>query len=377
MRQESETSADQPDVGPRCDHRAVPISADKVRELAARGARTTLDLKGVDYPWAAGKTANAELARDLMALANVLGPHASPAYILIGVQNDGTIVGVPPASHLDNAALHQKVKDLLNKMPLVSYCPVEVDGLSVGVYEITPGGRPYFPLRDAEPSLQKHVAKYRDGTSTETASPSMVLEWHREDDRQLSINKSPVEPPADHANLATAYAVSGSTSPDSLHRDRIRSGPSVEYSTGDPRAAEQRRLVQEIHAAHRTTHERLRREFGFDAPGRPGYVPAMAVMGDPAERALRDLLAEQVTLDGFADRARHVLAVAEAEARREKSLRWFGASLWSRRSYGRAVSMAVGEDPHPVRAASTSTGRVEPLAPEHYPTGVISLEDHS
>jgi Putative DNA-binding domain len=351
----------------------VPISADKVRELAARGARTTLAFRQEDYRWAAGKSASAELARDLMALANVLGPSASPAYILIGVQHDGTIVGVPPASHLDNAALRQKVKELLNKVPQFSYRTVEVDGLSVGVYEIMPGGRPYFPLRDAEPALQKHVAKYRDGTATETVSPSMVLEWHREDDRQPSSNGAS----ADHAQPAAASSVPGSASLESVHRERVRSGPGGEPSTGDPRTAEQRRLVQEIHAAHRTAHERLRRELGFDDPGRPGYVPAMAVMGDPAERALRDLLAEQVTLDGFAERARHVLAVAEAEARRERSLRWFGASLWSVRSYGRAVSMAVGEDPHPVRPASITTGRVEPLAPEHYPTGVISLEDHA
>lgn len=161
---------------------AVPIDADKVRELAARGERTTLDFKREDYGWTAAKSANAELAKDLMALANVLGPSSSPAYILIGVQNDGSIVGIPSASHLDDAALHQKVKSLLNRTPQFLYGPVDVDGLSVGVYEISPGGRPYFPLKDAAPSLQKHVAKFRDGTSTETASPAMVLEWHREDD---------------------------------------------------------------------------------------------------------------------------------------------------------------------------------------------------
>ena len=58
--------------------------------------------------------------------------------------------------------MRQQVRDLLNKVPHFSYRAVEVDGLSVGVYEIMPGGRPYFPLRDVEPALQKHVAKYRD-----------------------------------------------------------------------------------------------------------------------------------------------------------------------------------------------------------------------
>jgi hypothetical protein len=59
---------------------------------------------------------------------------------------------------------------------------MNVDGYSVGVYEIRPGGRPYFPLKDASPSLQRHVARYRDGTTTEVASPSMINEWHLEDD---------------------------------------------------------------------------------------------------------------------------------------------------------------------------------------------------
>ncbi len=338
----------------------MPISADRVRELAARGERTTLVLRTENYDWEAPRIANAELARDLMALANVLGPSASPAYILIGVRSDGTIVGVPPASHLDEGSLRQRVKDLLNKVPRFSYGPIEVDGLSVGVYEISPGGRPYFPLKDAAPSLEKHVAKHRDGTATETASPSMVLEWSREDDRQPST----AGPPPDPGQPAITY-------PESAPGARV-------LGTGDPRVAEQRRLVQEIHAAHRAAYERLRRELGFDDPHRPGYVPTMAVIGDPAERALRDLVAEQVTLEGFAERARHVLAVGEAEARRERSLRWYGAGLWSTRSYGRAVSMAVGEDRHPARSPSNmATGRVEPLAPEHFPTGVISLEDHS
>ena len=182
----------------------VPISADRVRELAARGERTTLVLKTEDYNWAAPRTASAELARDLMALANVLGPSASPAYILIGVGHDGAIVGIPRASHLEDASLHQKVKDLLNKVPRFSYRSIDVDGRSVGVYEISAGGRPYFPLKDATPSLQKHVAKYRDGNTTETASPSMVLEWHREDDRQPGLQGAPAGPPPDHGPPAIA-----------------------------------------------------------------------------------------------------------------------------------------------------------------------------
>ena len=178
----------------------MPISADKVRELVARREGTKLDFKARDHDWAANRAAsNAELAKDLMALGNMLRPNSEPAYILTGVQNDGTIVGVPPASHYDDAILHQKVQGALNRTPVFAYAPVEVDGMSIGVYEIRGGARPYFPLRDAPPSLRRHVAMYRNGTATEEASPTMILEWAREDDpdahrmRALELRKLEAE----------------------------------------------------------------------------------------------------------------------------------------------------------------------------------------
>jgi hypothetical protein len=171
----------------------MPISADKIRELVARGENSTLDFKRDDYDWD-DRASNAELAKDVMAMANVLLPADEPAYILIGVDNMGNIVGVPPANHLDDAVLHQKVQGLLNRTPLFSYAPVEVDGMSVGVFEIGPGGRPYFALRDQN-TLRRHVAFYRNGSATDIASPTMIQEWGREDDpaarrlREMELRK--------------------------------------------------------------------------------------------------------------------------------------------------------------------------------------------
>lgn len=178
----------------------MPITADDIRELAARKESASLDFKEVDYDWSptAKKKSNSELAKDLMAFANSLQANSGPGYILIGVQDDGTIVGVPPVSHQDDAALHQKVQGLLNKTPHFSYVPVEVDGVSVGAYEIRPGGRPYFPLKDSG-SIRRHVALHRNGSSTDLASPTMILEWAREDDpdghrrRALELRKLEAE----------------------------------------------------------------------------------------------------------------------------------------------------------------------------------------
>lgn len=164
----------------------MPITPEKVRELAARKEGTTLDFKRDDYDWST-KASNLELAKDLMAMANSLRASSEPGYILIGVDDDGSIVGVA-TPHTDDANLHQKVKHHLNRVVDFVYSPIEVDGVSVGVYEIRPGGRPFFPLRDAPP-LRRHCAMYRDGTSTDIASPTQIIEWSREDDPQEHRHK--------------------------------------------------------------------------------------------------------------------------------------------------------------------------------------------
>lgn len=187
------------------------IDADKVRELCARGENSALDFKEHDYNWVNKGPANAELARDIMAMANGLGPHSEPAYILIGVDDSGkNINGIPVADHEDDAALHQKVMGALNRVPKFAYAPVEVDGRSIGVYEIRPGGRPYFALKEVHGHLRKHCAMYRNGSSTDVASPTMILEWAREDDpdhhrvRALEIRKLEAEA-RPHGELSTTH----------------------------------------------------------------------------------------------------------------------------------------------------------------------------
>ncbi len=159
----------------------MPISPEKVRELAAHGEHSRLDFKREMYDWTKPAT-NAELAKDLMAIANELSADAEPGYILVGVEDDGTIVGIPSSLHLDDADLHQKVKHFLNETPQFSYSAADVDGLSIGVFEIRPGRRPYFPLKDSGTVLRRRVPFHRNGTSTDVASPLMVIEWAKQDD---------------------------------------------------------------------------------------------------------------------------------------------------------------------------------------------------
>lgn len=129
----------------------MPLDADTIRSLAAQREGTRLDFKSQQYDWKSD--GNLELAKDLMAMANALGPRGGNAHILIGVQelsdHSGQVVGVAPSDHLDDASMHQKVQGLLNRVPDFSYVQVEVDGASVGVFEVRPGRRPIFPTTAA------------------------------------------------------------------------------------------------------------------------------------------------------------------------------------------------------------------------------------
>jgi hypothetical protein len=176
----------------------INISADMVRTLAARGEQPTLDYKREDYDWSSKAAANAELAKDLMAIANNLSAGMT-GYILVGVENDGNIVGVR-TRHLDDAALHQKIPGLLNRPPRFLYQAVDIDGLSVGVYTIEHAPRTFFPIRSSPP-LEAHVALYRLGTSTAKASPDQIVDWWRADN-SLEVKRQELQLQQLEADLA-------------------------------------------------------------------------------------------------------------------------------------------------------------------------------
>ena len=162
----------------------MPINCDRLRELLSRGEGTQLDYKRDDYDWTDKNKSRVELAKDLMALANTLGPESTAGYILIGVdENSTTKEGIPLGlvQHEDDANLHQRVGNILNRTPTFAYYPVELDGSLIGVYEIFTGGRPYYPLRDKGNVLLQFVPLKRDGTSTVRATPEDIQRWYRAD----------------------------------------------------------------------------------------------------------------------------------------------------------------------------------------------------
>ena len=176
-----------------------------IRLLLTEREGTRLDYKGEDYDWPAH--GRFELAKDLMAIANSLTPHGPNGYILVGVEEDpvdatGVVVGVDPTSHQDDADIHQRVGSLLNRSPDFSYAPFELDGDSVGVYEIRWSPRPFYPPRDRGNILKRREARYRDGSATEVASPDHIVAWFKQDEEtplqkhklELEILKSQIVP---------------------------------------------------------------------------------------------------------------------------------------------------------------------------------------
>ena len=177
-----------------------------VRELVARREGPRLDFKESPHE------TNEELAKDLIAMANVLGPSAR-AHILLGVreQPDGTgeIIGAN-LGRLGDAEFQQKVKTLLNRVPRFAFASIKVDGKSVGVFEIEGTcHRPFYPLRDAG-VLKRFMPMKRVGTSTDVASPDEVLEWKREDQpaAQPWHNLRMLQPDA-RVRILAGYAVIG------------------------------------------------------------------------------------------------------------------------------------------------------------------------
>ncbi len=175
----------------------MPITANIVLELISRHEGPILDFKVTQYNW--NNEGNLELAKDLMAIANGLSLVSPPGYILIGVDinpdQTGRLVGVEPTAHLDDANMHQKVKSILNRPPSFLYAPIEIDRLSIGVFEIFPGGRPYYPLKNRgnRNKLTRFEARIRIGSSTDVASPEQIQSWLREDEyvlRQQHVHDS-------------------------------------------------------------------------------------------------------------------------------------------------------------------------------------------
>src|SRR5450631_133434 len=158
------------------------MTADEFRTLCSRREGTSLDFKERFYQ--NSDAGSAELAKDVMSIANGLGLQAC-GHILFGVREEsdgtGTIIGCELETWVADANLQQKVRAHLNRVPKFGLCILTIGDFRVAAIEIRPGGRPFFALRD-KGNLRRHHAFVRVGSSTDIASPDEILEWARQDE---------------------------------------------------------------------------------------------------------------------------------------------------------------------------------------------------
>jgi hypothetical protein len=132
----------------------------------------------------------------------------------------------------------------------------------------------------------------------------------------------------------------------------------------DPRARSREAIVREIPKLHAELFNRARTELALD-------VRPMGLVGDPAERALQQLLDQLPVLDGVLEDCKHVLAVRYAEAIDKRTVKFFDATVWLPVCFGKAKSMTVAEASAEARAGpAAARGRSPPRA-----SALISLLD--
>lgn len=156
----------------------MPIRATDLRELMLRGENETLDFKREHH------TDDADLAKDLMSIANRLRKTAEPGYLLIGIDEDehgrGKLAEHEPV-HPDDAPLQQKARNYLNPPIEFHFYIVPLDGFAVGVFEIRYSKRPITAARSSGNKLVAGLAYLRRGTRNDLATAHEVVGWARED----------------------------------------------------------------------------------------------------------------------------------------------------------------------------------------------------
>lgn len=181
-------------------------------------------------------------------------------------------------------------------------------------------------LKSAESRRKTPKGKARVGQGYGEAQASLTLEGQKTDPQGPANPPDPVPDPASDPDPVPALA----PSPDP--RARLHLVPD------DPRGLEVGRLLRVLLPLHVEIFNTMRTELELEGETRP-----MHVIGDPSERALHERLSAAVTLEGFEEDARHVLAIRQAEARKKRTLRFLGVSVWGE-SFDWARSMSRARD---------------------------------
>ena len=151
-----------------------------VKRLIARGEGPKLDFKREIH--LSSKGGQAEFAKDLMSLANTFDAMGKHGHLLIGVDDDGSIVGLQsPVSH---QSLQQAADRYCQPPVAFSYNEVLVDGRLVGVVTVPRSYRKPHKFkreyRDEKRAIPEQTVFTRHLSHIVVASPEEVVALDRE-----------------------------------------------------------------------------------------------------------------------------------------------------------------------------------------------------
>ena len=161
------------------------ISEEQINILCFQGESNCVDYKRAQYAFkGADDIQKSELLKDILCFANAF--RKSPAYILIGVDEDasgrGVIHGIDDNEVIDDAQLQQFINSKTNnRIPFSAYSFRLHSGKVLQVIEIDTcvRGRPFYLKRDYG-KLYHHDVLIRVGTSSHIALPEEVAAFGRE-----------------------------------------------------------------------------------------------------------------------------------------------------------------------------------------------------
>lgn len=148
-----------------------------IRSLLQRGEGINCDFKREQYAFSkdADENKRSELLKDILAFANAW--HDGIAYIVIGVSNDGTLVGISPKKDIDDAQAQQIINTKTNRPITFSYRTIDYLDKKLGLYtiEVDQNKRPFY-IQKNWCGIVKDTVYIRRGSATEIASPDEIIE---------------------------------------------------------------------------------------------------------------------------------------------------------------------------------------------------------
>ena len=161
------------------------ISPSQINTLISSEESDLLEFKEKWYDLESKRT-KAELAKDVLAIANSLGPGQS-GYIVLGVRDarhGGGLTGIEEEPSVER--IHQILSDYCNPMPDVSIQHVNHKDFRLGIIEIVWSEyQPHYCTRDVDRIISHDLVYTRRGPTVGTLTPTEFEDLIRRKDARL------------------------------------------------------------------------------------------------------------------------------------------------------------------------------------------------